>query len=121
MATQKKVKVRLLSEHEEQVNFVSWFEAAFPLVRIFAVPNAARRSFALAKIMTQEGLKSGVPDLYVPEFKIWIEMKRSRGGVLSDQQKDWIAYLEKIGDCVIIGRGFIDAREQLLSVLRDMN
>jgi hypothetical protein len=43
-------------------------------------------------------------------------MKRETGGVVSPVQKDWIAYLEGIGHRVIVGRGFEDARRQILDV-----
>jgi hypothetical protein len=57
-----------------------------------------------------------VPDLCVPEWSLWIEMKRQEGGRLSEKQKDWIAYLEEIGHTVIVGKGWEDARAQVLSL-----
>jgi VRR-NUC domain. len=59
-----------------------------------------------------------VPDLFVPAWSLWIEMKRQKGGRLSADQKDWIAYLESIGHVVIVGRGFEDARAQIESMMR---
>jgi hypothetical protein len=43
-------------------------------------------------------------------------MKRESGGVVSPIQRDWIAYLQGIGHTVIIGRGFDDAKRQILDV-----
>jgi hypothetical protein len=43
-------------------------------------------------------------------------MKRETGGIVSPVQKDWIEYLESIGHRVIIGRGFEDAKRQILDV-----
>jgi hypothetical protein len=43
-------------------------------------------------------------------------MKRETGGTVSPVQRDWIAYLESIGHRVIIGRGFEDAKRQILDV-----
>ena len=63
-----------------------------------------------------EGVSPGVPDLFVPEWFLWIEMKRATGGTVSTVQKDWIAYLEGIGHRVIIGRGFENARAQVEGV-----
>lgn len=63
--------------------------------------------------MKAEGVASGVPDLFVPAWGLWIEMKRQTNGRLSDNQKDWIAYLESIGHTVIVGYGFDDAREKI--------
>lgn len=52
----------------------------------------------------------------MPEWSLWIEMKRQEGGRLSAAQKDWIAYLEEVGHTVIVGRGWEDARGQVLSL-----
>ena len=43
-------------------------------------------------------------------------MKREAGGVVSPVQRDWISYLESIGHRVIVGKGFEDARRQILDV-----
>jgi len=43
-------------------------------------------------------------------------MKRQEGGRLSEKQKDWIAYLEEIGHTVIVGKGWEDARGQVLNL-----
>jgi hypothetical protein len=63
-----------------------------------------------------EGVSPGMPDLFVPAWCLWIEMKRSTGGTVSPAQKDSIAYLEGIGHRVIIGRGFENAKAQIKGV-----
>jgi hypothetical protein len=63
-----------------------------------------------------EGVQAGVPDLFVSEWLLWVEMKREAGGVVSPVQKEWIEYLEGIGHRVIIGHGFEDAKRQIESV-----
>jgi hypothetical protein len=63
-----------------------------------------------------EGVTAGVPDIFIPAWLLWIEMKRSTGGVMSPAQKDWIAYLEGIGHTVIIGHGFEDAKAKIESI-----
>ena len=104
----------LNSEHLEQVRLVSWFRRQWPSVRIFAIPNGGGRSMAQGAALKTEGVSPGVPDLFVPKWLLWVEMKRSAGGTVSPAQKDWIAYLEGIGHTVIIGRGFDDAKEQVI-------
>ena len=101
------------SEHLEQVRFVSWFRKTWPDVRIFAIPNGGGRSMAQGSALKAEGVTPGVPDLYVPAWGLWVEMKRATGGTVSPVQRDWIAYLEGIGHSVIIGRGFEDAKRQI--------
>jgi hypothetical protein len=101
------------TEHAEQVTFVCEFERRFPGVRIFAIPNGGYRSKVTAANLKAEGVKKGVPDLFIPEWDLWVEMKRIKGGSLSADQKDWIAYLQEIGHTVIVGKGWQGAMEQV--------
>ena len=104
------------SEHLEQVRLVSWFRKTYPGVRVFAIPNGGGRSFSQGAVLKAEGVQAGVPDLFVPEWLLWLEMKREAGGVVSPVQRDWIQYLEGIGHRVIVGKGFEDAKRQILDV-----
>lgn len=104
------------SEHLEQVRLVSWFRRQWPDVRIFAIPNGGGRSMAQGASLKAEGVSSGVPDLFVPAWSLWVEMKRATGGTVSPAQKDWIAYLQGIGHQVIVGHGFEDAKRQIEGV-----
>lgn len=97
------------TEHEEQVRFVQWFKRRFPDVRILAIPNGGQRNVVVAAKMKAEGVSRGVPDLQVPAWGLWIEMKRTRGGTVSPEQRDWIAYLESIGQTVIVAKGANEA------------
>lgn len=103
------------SESDEQTGLVNWFHYQFPTVRIFHIPNGGHRSISVARSLKREGVRPGVPDLYVPAWRLWIEMKRKTGGRLSAEQSDWIAYLESIGDTVIVGRGAEDASRQVMA------
>ena len=105
--------IPLPSEHLEQVRLVSWFRRTYPGIRIFAIPNGGGRSMAQGSALKAEGVSPGVPDLFVPEWSLWVEMKRQKGGTVSPDQKDWIAYLERIGHQCIVGRGFEDAQRQI--------
>jgi len=107
------VEERIPTEHEEQRNFVRWFRQTYPDVRIFAIPNGGGRSKATAMKLVCEGVSPGVPDLFVPAWALWIEMKRQKGGSVSLEQKDWHQYLISIGHKVLIAKGFADAVEKL--------
>jgi hypothetical protein len=104
---------RIPTEHEEQREFVRWFRQTWPVMRIFAIPNGGARTAATAGRLKVEGVSPGVPDLFIPALKLWVEMKRTKGGVLSAEQKDWIKYLESVGYCVIVGKGADNAKEQI--------
>ena len=101
----------ILSEHREQCLVVQWFKLAHPNVKIMAIPNGGHRSISVAKKLKAEGVSAGVPDLFVPAWRLWIEMKRSKGGSVSQDQKDWIDYLRANGYTVLIAKGFDAAVE----------
>lgn len=105
---------RVPTEHEEQRELVCWFRRTFPGVRIFAVPNGGARSPATAGRLKAEGVVAGVPDLYIPAWSLWVEMKRTKGGSLNPEQKDWIAYLVGCGHSAIVGKGAEDAKRQII-------
>jgi len=109
------------SEHDEQRGLVNWFRGRFPDVLIFAIPNGEKRSINVAKRLKAEGVVAGIPDLYVPQWNLWIEMKRQSGGRLSPEQKAMIEYLKCIGHTVIVGKGAADASSQVLGFLSSLS
>jgi hypothetical protein len=109
----------LPSEHNEQVAFVTWFRKTFPGVRIFAIPNGGFRHKKTAGDMKAEGATPGVPDLFVPAWDLWIEMKRQKGGRISAEQRDWEEYLIGIGHSHFYGYGAEDAQTKLIEFLND--
>ena len=106
------------TEHMEQVGFVQWFRLKFPETLIFAIPNGEYRAMTTAKKLRAEGVVSGVPDLYIPCYGLWVEMKRREGGTLSDEQKRIHDYLRSIGDKVIVGYGAEDASRKVLELIK---
>ncbi len=92
---------------------MSWFRQTYSPVRIFAIPNGEARSQSAGARLKVEGVSPGVPDLCVPAWNLWIEMKRANGGVVSAVQADWHAYLESVGHAVIIGHGLADAQKKM--------
>lgn len=101
------------SEDREQMLFVQWFRRTYPGVRIFHIPNGGNRGIREASKFKALGVSAGVPDLFVPAWALWIEMKRQKGGTVSKEQKEWHAYLLEIGHKVLIGKGFEDAVKKL--------
>jgi len=109
------------SEHFEQREFVKWFRQTYKGVRIFAIANGGARSITTAARLKAEGVSSGVPDLCIPAWKLWIEMKRIKGGSLSPEQKDWIKYLEDVGYCAKVCKGAEDAKKQIQAFFNEGN
>ena len=90
------------SEHAEQVAVIQWWDRAcrvygFPPYVLMAIPNAGKRSYAAAAWMKAEGLRSGVPDMFlaIPRVALgglWIEMKRGKNKP-DAKQEEVMAYL----------------------------
>jgi len=118
----KPIKPKPPLEHTEQVLFVQWARRmGFP---IFAIPNGGQRHRVVAAKLKLEGVRAGVPDLFLPipvgEYHgLFIEMKRQTGSGLSSEQKTWKRTLEANGYKVIIGTGAKSAREQTLEYIRE--
>lgn len=92
---------------------VQWFRRTYPKVLIFSVPNGGHRRPAVAAKMKATGVVKGVPDLFVPAWEMWIEMKRVKGGVTSLEQDMMHLYLRSVGYKVIVTKGFEDAQRQI--------
>ena len=100
-------------EHDEHKAFVRWFRLQYSSVLIFAIPNGGDRHPKVAQKLKAEGVVKGVPDLFVPEWRLWVEMKRRKGSYLSTEQKVVKAQLEQAGYAYIVGKGAEDAAEQV--------
>jgi hypothetical protein len=105
------IKRILPTEDEEQAAFVQWFRLKWPDVRIFAIPNGGKQAWITAKRMKATGRSPGVPDLNIPAWEVWVEMKRQKGGSLSDDQKDWHEYLRGLGHTVFVAKGAEEAKK----------
>lgn len=99
------------SEHIEQVHVVAWFRRTFPGVELWAIPNGGERRKAEAARLKAEGVTAGVPDLFIPAWRLWVEMKRQKGGKVSKEQKEKAEYLKSVGYHVEVCRGAAEAIE----------
>lgn len=104
---------RIRTEHEEQREVVSWFRQTYRPHRIFAIPNGGKRDKRTALKLKVEGVSAGVPDLCIPAFDLWIEMKRTSDGVVGKEQSDWHEYLRSAGKTVIVCYGAAEAKEMI--------
>ena len=114
-------------EHDEQVKVIQWASKShglYPeLELLFALPNAAKRSYALANYLKAEGMRPGIPDLFLPSPKgkfhgLFIEMK-SKNGKISDIQKWWHDKLSAQGYLVWTCYGFNSAKEVITMYLNN--
>lgn len=114
-------------EHAEQVSLMQWWSLQCRRLGIheqllFAIPNGGQRNIITAKRMKDEGVRSGIPDLFlaVPRGNfhgLFIEMKKPKGGVVSDNQKACMEMLSNNGYCVTVCHGFIEAKTAITAYL----
>lgn len=112
---QKVIKPAAPTEHAEQVAFFAWADAMtarWPeLALLYAVPNGGYRHPATAVMLKNEGVKAGVPDIFLPVplhhwHGLYIEMKRAdRSNHPSAEQRIWIEELRRQGYCVAVCYG----------------
>lgn len=119
---------RVPSESQEQKWLFEWArlrERAVPELKLlFHIPNEGKRTKATGGKMVAEGLKSGVPDLFLPVARgcfhgLFIEMKRVKGGRVSLNQHEWITELVRQGYRCAICRGWEEAKDEIERYLKD--
>lgn len=121
--TTQEPKEKEPSEHVEQRNFVSWFRKTYPGIIIHSIPNGAtlgddKKSRQIrGNKLKLEGMLDGVPDLEIPEWYTYIEMK-TLSGKLSKEQKEVIDKLKKT-HTVLVCNGCDDAMEQIKKVSKE--
>lgn len=119
-----------MTEHDHQKALIKWArynEQRHPALQLlFAVPNAGKRSRAVAGRMIAEGLKAGVPDLCLPfpsgqYHGLFIEMKVGRNKPTANQVR-WIEDLRSAGHRVEVCFSWDQAKdviEDYLGIVRE--
>lgn len=90
---------------------------------MYHIPNEGKRSRATGGRMRAEGLKSGVPDVCLPVPRggfhgLYIELKRRKGGRITEEQTEWINALAHQGYYTAICKGWEAAAEVIESYLK---
>ena len=101
-------------ESNAQIKFCQYLHRNHPDIWFFAIPNGGHRDKRIGARLKAEGVKRGVPDLYLPSLRLWVEMK-IQGGRLSEDQKRWHEYLKQHGDTVLTCYG----AEQAIEMFED--
>ena len=112
-------------EHTIQATLIRWSDMAatrYPeLALLHAIPNGGQRNKIVAARLKAEGVRAGVPDLFLPVARgthhgLYLEMKTPTGTV-SPPQKRWLAALEQQGYRVAVCRSWHDAASIICSYL----
>lgn len=108
-------RIAVPTEHEEQTALMDWIyltSRKYPELNLFYhVPNEGKRSPAAAMKLLAEGLKKGVPDNFLPVARggyhgLYIELKRTKGGKLSLEQRQWLDDLNAQGYLAVECKGW---------------
>jgi len=101
------------TEHDEQMAVVQYLELRN--IKFTSIPNSTfTKSWKVKKRNKEEGLRAGLPDLFIiiKNKPLFIEMKREKGGVVSEYQKEWIEAINKCsGIKAYICKGFEEAKK----------
>lgn len=116
-------------EHTEQVNLIKWWSLACHKYGLdervlFAIPNGGERNVIVAARLKAEGVRSGVPDLFLAcghnsYNGLFIEMKKAKGGRVSDNQKSFIELLKERGYATAVCHGWAEAKSAIESYLAE--
>jgi hypothetical protein len=96
-------------ESRLQAACVRWFRLQYPRHILYAIPNGGARNKITGKILKDEGVLAGVPDLFLMSSNdkgahgLYIEMK-TRDGVLSPAQKEFCAAAMLAGYACVVAR-----------------
>lgn len=114
------------TEHQEQTALFAWIETMEhtcpDLKSAFAIPNGGHRHIVVAGKLKAEGVRRGVPDVFIPipannKHGLWLEMKRTKGGSVSTDQRWWLLYLNANGYEVVVAKGWVQAAGYIVDYL----
>lgn len=111
----RNVSLRVIpSEDQEQIKLATWL--TMQGIRFYAIPNGGKRNLFEALKLKRMGVVAGVPDLCIPVpsggyHGLYIELKREKGGKVSTNQSEWLAFLSGKGYYAQVARGFEEAKE----------
>lgn len=113
------------SEHDLQKACVNWFRYQYSFFShlLLAIPNGARRTLYEQRMVKEEGILSGTPDLFlaIPMngfHGLWIEMKNGKAGRLSPAQKTMHEYLRAQGYAVEVVRDGVHFRSVVTNYIQ---
>ena len=115
----------VVTELQEQIALFQWAELRPDLRLMHHIPNGGRRDKRTAALMKKQGVKSGVPDIFLPKpvgryHGLYIELKRADGGKTSENQEEWLRELRAEGYRCEVCHGWIAAAETIKHYLEGL-
>lgn len=97
---------------------------AFPeLDHMYHTPNGGKRNRIEAAKLKRQGVKPGVPDIFLPAPRygyhgLYVELKRQTEGAVSKDQAEWLEYLAHEGYVAAVCHGWYEAATLIMRYLR---
>lgn len=114
-------------EHTEQVTLMKWWQLVHKQFGVseqllFAIPNGGQRNVIVASRLKAEGVRAGVPDLFLAVARgdahgLFIEMKKPKGGRVSGKQYEVMSTLSDQGYQTTVCHGWLDAKATIETYL----
>ena len=110
------------SESEEQQALFQWINLSsrkYPGIELaFAVPNGQLRDIRVARKLQAEGVRPGVPDIFIPVARgpwhgLFIEMKRREKARVSSEQVNYMGELIAQDYKAVLAYGWEDAKSEI--------
>lgn len=118
----------MLKEKDEQSIFVKYCELKnIPVVHVpngVMIAGGMKNKYAYINSLKTQGLKKGFPDIIVlakntKNEVLFLEFKREKGGVLSEEQKKWQFNLRSMGYATYVVHGANEAINRLHEYLKE--
>lgn len=110
------------TEAQEQAALFEWIRIAakkYPELELcHHIPNGGSRNAIEARNLRRQGVKPGVPDIFLPCARngyhgLYIELKRQKGGRVSVDQKKMLLALNEQGYKAVVCNGWEEARNTI--------
>jgi len=120
MAAMKKAAA-IATEAQEQEALFKWAEFNGRIIPelslLFHIPNGGKRDIITASRLKAQGVKRGVPDLFLPiprgtHHGLFIEMKRI-GATTTTEQEEWLVTLQSVDYKAVVCEGWVAAADTI--------
>lgn len=108
--------INIASEDAIQISLALWLNHKYPNLLWWHTPSGGMRNKAEAFKLKRMGVIPGVPDLFFPHLKLFIELKTQKG-VVSKSQKEVMKRLEVVGYTCKVAKGYEEAKQIVLDIM----
>lgn len=119
---------KIPTELQEQIAIFQWadlMKGKYPMLKYMnASLNGVRLTIGQATLAKKSGMVKGYPDIFLPVRNetyngLFIELKRVKNGVVSNEQKDFISFLNSQGYLAVVCKGSQTAIDTIKSYLNN--